>query len=157
MWSQRGGWWVLAQVMLLAVLVVLLVTGVGAFDLPNGPSSLARIIGAIVVAMALVEGVLGVRDLGVNLTPFPHPLDQARLVESGIYAKTRHPLYGAVILGSVGVSLLSVNGAALGWAFLIAGFFYAKSRHEETRLVAHYPSYVGYRLRVTKRFVPWVF
>ena len=146
----------LAQVLLLAVLVALLVTGVGAFDLPTGSSSLARIIGAMIVAVALAEGILGVRDLGANLTPFPHPLEHARLVESGIYAKTRHPLYGAVILGSVGASLLSVNGAALGWSFLIAGFFYAKSRHEEARLVAHYPGYLGYRSRVTKRFVPWV-
>lgn len=147
----------LAQVLLLAVLVALLVTGVGAFDLPTGSSSLARMIGAMVVAMALVEGVFGVRDLGANFTPFPHPLEQARLVESGIYAKTRHPLYGAVILGSVGISLLSLNGAALGWSFLVAGFFYAKSLHEEAGLVAHYPGYVGYRSRVTKRFVPWIF
>lgn len=143
------------QVLLLAVLVVLLVTGVGAFDAPTGPSSLARIIGAMLVATAAVEGVLGVRDLGANLTPFPHPLEQARLVETGIYAKARHPLYGAVILGSIGVSLLSLNAAALGWSFLIAGFFFVKSRHEEARLVARYPGYAGYRSRVTKRFVPW--
>ena len=145
-----------AQALLLTVLVVLLVTGAGAVALPTGPSWLMRITGAALTSIAVAEGVLGVKDLGVNLTPFPEPMRQARLVESGIYGRVRHPLYGAVILGSVGISLLLVNVVALGWSLFIAAFFYAKSRHEEARLAAHYPGYPGYRSRVTKRFVPWV-
>ena len=55
----------------------------------------------------------GLMDLGGNLTPVPHPRDDAQLVETGVYALVRHPLYGGLIATAVGWSLVSASPLAL--------------------------------------------
>lgn len=146
----------MAQAALLGALAALVLTGVGQVESGAALTAVARLAGIIAVVGGLVIGAAGLRELGANLTPFPEPIEHAPLVEDGIYARVRHPLYGALVLGSVGISLLVMNPVALAVALLLSGFLYAKSEHEERRLVAHYPGYGEYRSRVNKRFVPWL-
>ena len=109
--------------------------------------------GALLCALGGYFGIAGVRGLGRNRTPFPRPLPEAHLVQSGIYARVRHPLYTSVILVCVGWALIWRSRPALGAALFLIPFFYAKARREERWLVVRFPGYLEYARRVP-RFLP---
>jgi protein-S-isoprenylcysteine O-methyltransferase Ste14 len=98
----------------------------------------------------------GLMDLGGNLTPVPRPRDDAQLVETGVYALVRHPLYGGLIATAVGWSLVSASPLALLLSGVLVVFFDLKSRREEVWLKERYADYPDYMTR-TKRLVPWVY
>lgn len=149
----RGEGWVIGQFALLALLVVV--------SLPQVPTQWpATGIGWARLAAGLVAlgvgGWLAVRalsDLGASLTPMPRPRADGRLVESGIYARLRHPIYAGLMLAGIGWSVLTASLPAFGVALLLAAFLDAKARREEAWLLDHYPGYADYRRR-SKRFVP---
>lgn len=149
----RGEGWFLIQVVLLGGVAV-----AGAL----GPawSGTARTIGlGLGVVLVGLGGLLAVRgslDLRRNLTPFPKPADDARLVESGAYRLVRHPIYGGLILGAVGWGLTSASIPALVGAVALALFLRLKSGREEAWLADRFEAYDGYRAR-TRRFVPWLY
>ena len=150
----RGEGWVVIQFLLLPA--VALAGLVDPFAPPGGPSTLAVLAGLVLMAGgALVVG-RGLLDLGRNLTPVPHPRDDAQLVESGIYAHVRHPLYGGLILTAVGWGFVAVSPLTLALAAVLAGFFGLKSRREEAWLVERYEGYPAYMER-TKRFLPYLY
>ena len=93
------------------------------------------------------------RDLGRSLTPMPRPHEDAVLVESGIYATIRHPIYAGLILGGLGWSAVTRSLAAALLTVVLATFLDLKSRREEGWLTERYPAYHAYRRR-TRRFVP---
>lgn len=92
-----------------------------------------------------------------HMLPFitPTPNTQARLVESGIYARVRHPIYTAVLLGAFGLALGHGHIVPLLVAVILFIFFTAKSRYEEHMLRAAYPGYAAYMQR-TGRFLPFL-
>ena len=73
------------------------------------------------------EAGLGIRHLGDALTPLPHPRADAELVESGIYRLVRHPIYGGLIVASVGWGLVTASVVALVLAGGLGLFFLLKS------------------------------
>ena len=77
-------------------------------------------------------------------------------METGAYRLARHPIYGGIILGSVGWGLLTASPLALGLAAVLFGFFDLKSRREEAWLAERFGGYAAYRTR-TKRFIPWLY
>jgi protein-S-isoprenylcysteine O-methyltransferase Ste14 len=105
--------------------------------------------GAFLIAMAA-------RALGAGLTPFPSPAEGADLVEDGPYAVVRHPLYSGGILLFAGISFALSPWALVGTAAL-ALLWALKLRVEEHFLLARYPSYGDYRLRVCYRLIPFVY
>lgn len=141
----------LLQLVLLGLVAISgLVTG-QAFSV--GLASLAGL--ALMLAGAALLG-RGLVDLGSNLTPLPHPRDGGQLVDSGIYALVRHPLYSGLILTAVGWSLVSVSLVTLALTAVLAVFFDLKSRREEAWLGQHFSGYAAYAAR-TRRFIPWVY
>jgi protein-S-isoprenylcysteine O-methyltransferase Ste14 len=147
---------VAGQFVLIGILVVLGVPGLR--DLAS-----AGVVGWLLVALgagALVIGawllLRGFVDLGPSMTPLPRPRADGRLVESGIYASLRHPIYAGLILGSLGWSALTRSPAAFVVSLVLAAFLDAKARREEVWLVDRYPQYGAYRLR-TKRFLPGLY
>ncbi|MCI0536607.1 MAG: isoprenylcysteine carboxylmethyltransferase family protein [Verrucomicrobiales bacterium] len=148
---RNGGLWVLAQnVLTLAVLVL-------------GPmfrgqtwhwSCLA--LGVALFVVGAVFGVTGVRALGGNRTAYPKPLEDSKLVQHGVYALVRHPLYSSLMFASAGWSLAWSSGAALVASLALAILLDAKARLEEHWLREKFPDYAAYSQRV-RRFVPWVF
>ncbi len=149
----RGGGWVAAQAVLFLALGILTLATPWSIPLPAG---VVLPLGAAAVAAATAQGLAGSRRLGRFLTPFPEPVPGGALVTSGVYELVRHPLYGAVILGSAGFALLFRSIAGLVAAGVIAVFFTVKARHEERRLERSYPEYAAYRRATPHRFVPWV-
>jgi protein-S-isoprenylcysteine O-methyltransferase Ste14 len=122
----------------------------------GGPAGhAASAAGGLLMAAGAFLALRGLVDLRENLTPFPRPLEGARLVERGAYGLVRHPIYGGLILGAFGWGLALASPAALAAAALLAGFFYLKSRREERWLDERFEGYAAYRAR-TRRFVPWL-
>jgi len=91
----------------------------------------------------------------LQLTPFPRPVTGGALRQDGIYGLVRHPMYGGALLLILGWALLSSPFVLLPLG-LAAVFLEAKSRREEAWLVDEHPDYPQYRLKVSRRFVPWV-
>jgi len=150
----RGEWYVVAQVLLFMLILW------GPRDVPglNWPISgaVSSSAGIALMALGLALSIAAALHLGSNLTPLPHPKDDASFVASGPYRVVRHPMYGSVIL------------LALGWAFHVEGlltvvyalltvlFFDIKTRREEAWLIQRFPEYAAYRRRVRK-LIPFIY
>jgi protein-S-isoprenylcysteine O-methyltransferase Ste14 len=151
--AARGGWWVLAQVpVMLGALVAPLVWGAGSFDGANA----IQLAGAALTALGILLAIAGLASLGSALTPFPRPLAKASLRQSGVYAWVRHPIYGGVILASLGWSMAWLSLAGILFSVVVVLFFDRKSAFEERLLGARFPEYRGYARRVRK-LLPWIY
>jgi protein-S-isoprenylcysteine O-methyltransferase Ste14 len=149
----RGEGWVIAQFAVGAIIIGLGVPKLRRL-LYGGPSRwIAALLGAALVALGLWTTGRGVRDLGTSLTPMPRPLDDAPLVETGIYATLRHPIYAGLMALCLGWAILTGSQRALAASAIEALIFLAKSSVEEEWLRARYPGYASYAAH-THRFVP---
>jgi protein-S-isoprenylcysteine O-methyltransferase Ste14 len=148
----RGEGWVVVQATLFAGVVVAGLEGA------RWPEDLQR----PVLAIAIVSGAAGLglvasatATLGRSVSPFPRPPATSELKESGVYALVRHPIYGGILLLSVAWSL-----GFSPWALVPTGALAValglKSRLEERWLIERHPAYAGYRARVRRRFVPYL-
>jgi protein-S-isoprenylcysteine O-methyltransferase Ste14 len=150
----RGEGWVLLQLLLLGAIAV---AGLAGLANPWWDSAVRIVTSGAGVALGVAgaeQARRGLRDLGSNLTPLPHPTASAQLVETGIYGRVRHPIYGGLILMALGWALLAASLPALGLAVLLIPFFWLKSSVEERWLEGRFPAYAAYRRR-TRRFIAW--
>ena len=145
----RGVGWVAIQ----GVLLVLIVAA--GWSLGPDWTGAVRFVGIMAIAGGAILLVRGIVDLGSAFTPLPRPRDDAELVETGVYALARHPIYGGLILGALGWSVMQASFVALVATGVLAGFFFLKSAREEAWLEARFDRYAAYRRR-TKRFIPWI-
>ena len=126
-------------------------------DFPLSASSGAlRIAGAIVIAAGALIAVAGALSLGRNLTPLPHPIDSATLVEGGAYKLVRHPIYSGLCLAAIGWALWCNSVITLLCAAVLFLFFDIKSRREERWLMERFANYADYRRRV-KKLIPFLY
>jgi protein-S-isoprenylcysteine O-methyltransferase Ste14 len=95
-------------------------------------------------------------DLGESFTMSPTPLEDARLVDTGIYGHVRHPMYLSVLLAIAGYAALFRSWAGTVGLALTMVFLHVKTRHEERRLMSVYPTYRDYARRVPFRMLPRV-
>jgi len=123
---------------------------------PHGGEPWLRIAGFVLEAAAVAGFFVSRIALGEAFTPFPRPRDRSTLRSTGIYAHVRHPVYGAVLVGGVGLSLQRSGLVLLPTAVLVL-VFWLKSIREEAWLAERYPEYAAYREATPWRFVPWVF
>ncbi len=104
------------------------------------------ILGGLLVGLAVLQ-------LNTNLSPFPQPKVNGQLVDTGLYAWVRHPIYTGLIVGTLAYGLTQGSG----WKLLIAGLlttlFYFKTRYEEALLRTRFDRYTAYMKR-TGRFFP---
>ena len=151
--GERGEWWVVAQGALFAAAVIAPRKG------PAWSPGWRRAGRAIGLPLALAGaglGAAGFRALGENLTPLPHPKDDATLVQEGVYSLVRHPIYSSMILSTLGAGLLTANRTRTLLGFVFFAFFDAKARREEAWLTEKFPAYPTYR-RSAKKLIPWVY
>ncbi len=149
----RGEGWVVAQFALFGLIAV---TGT------SGPawSGPARVVGLLLGAALIAGGgalvIRGALDLRENLTAFPRPLPEARLVDTGSYGLVRHPIYGGLVVVTAGWGLATASPVALAGAALLFVFFDLKARREERWLAERFEGYAAYRSR-TRKLLPWVY
>jgi protein-S-isoprenylcysteine O-methyltransferase Ste14 len=148
----RGEGWVALQ----AVLFIAVIAAGMAGPSWVGP---ARAIGAL-AGLALIAGGIaliagGIAALRRQLTAFPRPVDDGRLIEDGAFGLVRHPMYGGCVLFAIGWGLVTASVPTLLCGILLALFFDLKSRREEAWLGEVFPSYAEYRRR-TPRLIPWI-
>ena len=146
---QRGGGWVLAQLLLLGLSSLLAVWFRSQFC-----SKLAVATGLLLLAVGAVLALIGALTLGRNLTPFPQCGEHSRLVHRGIYALIRHPIYTSVMFAAVGWALIWQSWLGLLVASFLVPFCHAKARREEHWLRWQFPEFADYEQRV-RRFIPW--
>ena len=150
--GRRGEGWVAVQAVLIVAALACGLRG------PRWPAALqpwlqlAAGVNGLAGAALFVAGGAG---LGRQLTPFPRPLQNGKLRDSGAYGVVRHPIYGGVLMLGLSWALLT-SPAVL--APIVAGvpFFELKSRREEAWLEEQYPEYAEYRGRVRHKFLPFV-
>jgi protein-S-isoprenylcysteine O-methyltransferase Ste14 len=120
-------------------------------------SELWRIAGALVpAALSLAFALLGANHIRDYLTPLPYPVDHSRLVQHGVYAIVRHPLYTSLLLAGLAWTLYNLSLSHLLALIVCFGFFDHKARREEAWLTERHPEYSGYARRVRK-FIPWLY
>jgi len=153
MWNERGVRWVVLQWALL--LAILLAPRFG----PRPPRAVARVARALGLPLLATGGTLmasSVAHLGPNVTPLPKPKDDATLVQTGLYARVRHPIYTAFDLLAFGWALTTASPLRLVLAVALAAFFDKKANREEAWLIERFPEYVEYRAQVS-RFLPGLY
>ena len=146
----RGQGWVVLQLILIALIAMAgaprsVVTGLAGTALV--------VLGSALMVTGGVMAFLGMQALGSSFTPNPRPLEAGQLVESGIYGRVRHPIYGGVVLGALGWGVLNGSLLAVVLTGLLLLVFTLKSIREEGWLADQYPGYRDYASR-TRRFFP---
>lgn len=152
----RGEGWVIGQFVLIGLVVVLSMPRLRDLRPVDPLGWLAFSLGAAGLGLGGWAVLRAFRDLGPSLTPLPRPRDDAWFVETGIYARLRHPIYAGLMLAALGWSSLTRSLPAFAVAILLALFLDVKARREELWLIERYAPYAGYRLR-SKRFLPGVY
>jgi protein-S-isoprenylcysteine O-methyltransferase Ste14 len=148
---QRGGSWVLGQATLMLGVIVLALRFRG-----DGHGFVMFVPGAVLLGVGAILGLSGAIGLGRGLTPFPKPSQKTRLVQNGIYAVIRHPLYTSVMAAALGWALVWQSWPALLAGLALIPLLDLKSRREERWLREQFPEYPEYAKRV-RRFIPWVY
>lgn len=150
--GSRGGWWVVGQFIIIIMILTVGFVPDGQYD----GGLLSTILGALLCLVAVGFGWGGFGALGRNLTAFPKPLDDGQLVTTGVYAIVRHPIYTAVISGSMGYALLTASWWGIVLTVVLAVWFEFKSRREEQYLRDYFPTYADYAQKVAK-FLPRIY
>jgi protein-S-isoprenylcysteine O-methyltransferase Ste14 len=148
--NRRGEWYVVAQAVLMtaALLVPILDGRLG--------TGIAVAVGGALCLTGLAFAVIGSIRLGRNLSPFPKPRGDSRLVREGIFSLVRHPIYSGFILFTLGWSLVWSSLTAFIGALILLAFFDIKARREERWLETKFAEYAQYRRRV-KKLIPFVY
>jgi len=105
---------------------------------------------------ALILGGFGSHALSDVVTPLPYPVNHSRLVQDGIYAHVRHPLYGSQLVAGTGWVVFTLSLPHLALLVLAFSFFSHKASKEEAWLIERHPGYATYREK-TKKFIPWLY
>lgn len=110
-----------------------------------------------VTAGGLLAG-LGLLTLNRSgaLAAVPFPRDDGSLVVGGPYRLVRHPIYGGLILGAMGVAIAAPWAGSIAATGILALILDLKRRREEAWLLGRYPGYAAYRSR-TRAFVPFLY
>lgn len=107
-----------------------------------------RVVGVILIVAGLGFSVWARRHLGKFWSGRVTLKEGHELIQSGPYARVRHPIYSGIALALVGTALFSGQWRALlGAAIIIVGHW-QKSRREEALLASQFgSSYEEYRKR----------
>lgn len=154
--GRRGEWYVVAQVLLVALIVAGPRTWNGWPGWPFPGGRWASIVGIALLVGGLGLAGAGIASLGAGLTPLPYPAEGAVLRETGVYGLVRHPMYSGVMLAATGWAL--VRHGWLTLVYVLAGWLFIelKVRREEKWLLGRFPGYAAYQRRVRK-LIPFVY
>ena len=123
------------------------------FDLAFGVADYFRFPNLFFAIIGFSIVLVGLFNLDKNLTAFPTPKNNSKLITSGLYKYVRHPIYSGILLTVFGYAFYSQSISRLTISVLLLILFYFKTNYEEQKLSQKYPEYSGYKAR-TGRFIP---
>lgn len=151
----KGEWYVVIQIFLFGLIAISpLIPGLPRWGAPWSTITLVIGLGLFLAGSTLV--LLGLANLGRNLSALPHPKEDAQMVEQGVYKIVRHPIYSGIIQGAIGYALFTANLLTLILALSLFFFFDIKSRREESYLARKFDDYTSYQQRV-KKLIPFIY
>ncbi len=116
-----------------------------------------RFVGLLFCCTGIVVRLLALKALGQYFSAYVTLQPNHRLIQHGIYASIRHPLYLSLLLAPTGIALVFASYLALPILLLAAIFVWDRIRIEERLLAANFgPEFEEYRHR-TRMLIPWLF
>jgi protein-S-isoprenylcysteine O-methyltransferase Ste14 len=149
----RGEGWVAIQA---CIFLVISIGGLAGPAWDGGSRLASTILGVACIGLGNGLAVWAMVRLRNVLTPFPRPRGDVTLVVDGPFGLVRHPIYGGLIVGSLGWALLTASVVSLAGVAVLLPFFDLKSRREEAWLLEVVPGYEAYR-RGRRRLIPFVY
>ncbi len=118
-------------------------------ELIKSISLIFAIIGVLIALLALIQ-------LNKNLSPFPTPKSEGKLIRTGLYKLVRHPIYSGILIGLGGFAVFTSSGYRVIICLGLYLLFKVKTEYEEKLLVKKFPEYGVYREK-TGKFFPKIF
>ena len=116
-----------------------------------------RHLGLLLCCIGVAVRIAALKTLDRQFSAYVTLQPDHRLVQHGIYARIRHPLYLSLLLIPTGVALVFASLLALPILVLSAAFVFDRMRKEERLLAAHFASeFEDYR-RSTWKLIPFLF
>ncbi len=104
--------------------------------------------GILLIIIAFIIMLVSIKDLGRNLSPFPRPTANSKLVTKGIYRFMRHPMYYSLILISFGVFIIKLNIYYICLSISLSLIIKLKIVLEEQYLKNKFENYLLYKNEV---------
>ena len=154
----RGEGWVALQVVCFGLIAVALAYAPPEAETDTAAVGTRQILGYMVGMIGAVLLGSGIAELrrAKAFTAVPHPLPEGTLVEHGPYRFVRHPIYGGLILGALGLAVITPWAGTFAAVALLALVLDLKRRREELWLADQYPGYAAYRAR-TRALIPFLY
>lgn len=152
--SGRGVGWVVVQGALFVFFIIAMMAGERLE--PFTGIVYVQSAGLLLALFGSFVSIWSVLQHGNRLSPFPKPVEDAVLIDSGPYRFVRHPMYSGIIAFVLGASIAYMVPAAMLAAPAFLVFFMAKTSHEEHMLADEVPGYRQYRSDVAWRLIPRV-
>ena len=105
-------------------------------------------IGILIIIIAFIIMLVAIKDLGRNLSPFPRPITNSKLVTRGIYRFMRHPMYYSLIFISFGVFITKLSIYYLFLSISLGLIIKFKIALEEEYLNNRFKNYLLYKNEV---------
>ena len=105
-------------------------------------------VGFLIIIIAFIILLVAIKDLGRNLSPFPRPIKNSKLVTKGIYRFTRHPMYYSLIFISFGVFITKLSFYYLFLSTSLSLIIKFKIALEEQYLKNKFKNYLFYKNKV---------
>lgn len=141
---------------ILFVIVQFILFGAWLFEIPelrlNFPDD-ADWVNLILAGIGIVIIIIAIFQLNKNLSPFPTPPKNSKLVVTGLFSYVRHPIYTGILMTTFFLSVYLNSGYKLIITMLLTILFYYKSEYEEAQLEKKFPGYTNYKAG-TGRFYP---
>lgn len=134
---------------LLLFFAFLLEVNLFSFEIPRFLEFIMVFIGITGLVLILIAFF----QLNKNLSPFPTPVESARLITNGIFKFIRHPIYTGILFIIFSISVFQGSGYRLLISFLLLILFHLKSMYEEKKLAEKFPEYEIYKNN-TGKFLP---
>ena len=111
-------------------------------------SPFSYLVGFLIIIIAFIIFLVAIKDLGINLSPFPRPINNSNLVTTGIYRFTRHPMYYSLMFISFGVFITKLSIYYLFLSISLGLIIKFKIALEEQYLNNKFKNYLLYKNEV---------
>ena len=151
----RGEGWLALQLVAIVAVVYAASVDPWRIELPSGIGSMLAVVGTALSVLGVTIVVIAASELGRrhSFSTLPMPAADGVLVETGLYARVRHPVYSGIVLAELGWAVASASPLALGALVVLVVVLNLKAAREEIWLAKRYPGYAAYRAR-TRRLIP---